>query len=204
MNKTIFINGGFGRMVCAIPALERFITNHPESYIITEGGIDIALGNTLLHDRTYDLNTKGLFENIIKSTELIYPEPYFDYDYYNQRINIAQAFDKIINGSIRDDCDYRANIIFNKQELTVGEVVCFRAKEHQNKPKVIVIQPFGRSSDLIEDLDNVVDPSSRSLKLSTYLQIVKELKKQYTVISMSDFKIPNNIAFEPENISIRE
>jgi len=204
MQKTILINGGMGRIICAIPALERFITNNPDSYIILDGGADILLGNPILQDRIYDASTKGIFENIIKHSEFSIPEPYFDNEFYNQKINIAQAFDKIINGSIREDFDYRPNIFFNKQDIITGTIACNRAKEQFNKPKTIVIQPFGRGVEECPDLNTVFDSSSRSLNLSTFLAIAKELNKYYNVISMSEFHIPENqYTRHPENVPLR-
>jgi hypothetical protein len=193
-----------GRVICAIPALERFIIENPDSYIILDGGSEFLLGNPLLQDRMYESSTKGIFENIIKGSELIIPEPYADYEYYNQKINISQAFDKLINGSIREDFDYRPNIMFNKQDDITGKVACLRAKEQFNKEKTIVIQPFGRSSEECTDLNTVIDPMSRSLNLSTFISIAKELSKYYNIISMSEFQIPNNeYTRHPENVPLR-
>lgn len=193
-----------GRVLCAIPALERFITENPSAYIILEGGSDLLLGNQILQDRIYESSTKGIFENIIKHSEFLLPEPYFDYEYYNQKINIAQAFDKIINGNIRETYDYRPNIVFNKYDTTTGKIACIRAKEQFKKEKTIVIQPFGRGSEECQDLNTIVDYSSRSLNLSTYLSLVKELSKSYNLISMSEFPIPNDTyTRHPENVPLK-
>lgn len=204
MNKTILINGGMGRVLCAIPALERFITENPTAYIILDGGAELLLGNPLLQDRMYDSSTKGIFENIIKDSEFFIPEPYHDNEFYNQKINIAQAFDKIINGNIRENFDYRPNIFLNKQDVSTGIIACDRAKDQFKKDKTIVIQPFGRGSEECPDLNTIIDSSSRSLNLSTFLAIAKELKKHYNVISMSEFKIPGNeYTRHPENVPLR-
>jgi hypothetical protein len=205
MKKTVFINGGAGRMICALPALERFITENPENYIITEGGLDFVWGNTLLQDHTFEANTKGLFENIIKPNEILSPEPYRDHDYYNQRISIAQAFDKIINGNVREDCNYKPTIILNKEEELHGVSVINHAREEHKKEKTIVIQPVGRSSNNDESLKVVVDYSSRSLEISTYLALVTALKEHYNVVSMTEFEIPgDNLTVNPKQITLRK
>jgi hypothetical protein len=36
MYKIAFVNGGAGRMICSIPALERFIRENPDAYVVTE------------------------------------------------------------------------------------------------------------------------------------------------------------------------
>jgi hypothetical protein len=192
MKKTIFINGGAGRVFCALPALERYITEHPDTYIISESGIDFVLGHPLLQNKTYDINTKGLFENIIKQSETIVPEPYYDFDYYNQNTSIAQTFDKILNGSVRIDFDYKPNIIFNKQEKMFGLEIVTNTKSAQQKTKTIVIQPFGRTAEFNQSLNIVTDNNSRSLNVNTFLAIAKELRKHYNVITMSEFPVPGD------------
>ena len=205
MHKTVFINGGAGRMICALPSLERFITENPDGYIISEAGLDFVWGNKILQDRTIEINTKGLFENIIKDSELLSPEPYRDYDYYNQRVSIAQAFDKLINGSVRDNFDYRPNIILNKEEELHGVSVIKHAREQHNKEKTIVIQPFGRSSVNDENLKVVADFSTRSLEVKTFFAIVQALKEKYNVVSMSEFPIPDDdITVNPKDLTLRK
>ena len=205
MNKIVFINGGAGRMICAIPALERFIQENPDGYIITEAGLDFVWGNKLLQDRTFDVNTKGLFENIIRHGMVISPEPYRDNDYYNQRISIAQSFDKLINGNVRTDFDYRPNIVLNKEEELHGVSAVRHAKSEHKKDKTIVIQPYGRSSVNDENLKIVADYSTRSLETKTYLEIAKALREKYNVISMSEFPIPgDDITVNPKQLTLRK
>ena len=205
MQKTIMINGGAGRMLCAIPALERFIQENPNGNIVTEAGLDFVWGHPLLQDRTFDVNTKGLFENIIRKGECITPEPYRDHDYYNQRISIAQSFDKPINGSVREDCDYRPTIVLNKEEEITGVSVIAHARSQQGKEKTIVIQPFGRSSIKDENLKLVADYSTRSLETRTYLKFASALREKYNVISMSEFPIPGDeISINPKDLTLRK
>lgn len=205
MRKTIFINGGAGRMLCALPALERFITENPDGYIITEGGLDFIWGNKLLQDRTFESNTKGIFENIIKGSEIISPEPYRDYDYYNQRISIAQAFDKIINGNVRDGFDYRPNIILNKEEELTGVTAIKHARNEHKKEKTVVIQPFGRSSVNDSNLGVIADYSTRSIETKTYFAIARAVREKYNVISMTEFPIPDdNVSVNPKELTLRK
>ena len=50
-NTAIFINGGAGRVVCSIAALEKFHEENPEDdfLVICEGGTDFFKGHKLLH-----------------------------------------------------------------------------------------------------------------------------------------------------------
>jgi len=205
MQKTVFINGGAGRMICALPALERFIQENPDGYIITEAGLDFVWGNRILQDRSIEINTKGLFENIIRKSIIIAPEPYRDFDYYNQNLSIAQTFDKLINGNVREGFDYRPNIILNKEEELNGVSVIKHAKDEHKKEKTIVIQPFGRSSTNDDNVGVVVDFSTRSLEMKTYMAIAKALREQYNVISMTEFAIPgDDISINPKQLTLRK
>lgn len=205
MYKTVFINGGAGRMICALPALERFITENPDGYVITEAGLDFVWGNKLLQDRTFDVNTKGLFDNIIKNSQIISPEPYREHGYYNQKLSIAQAFDLIINGSVRDNFDYRPNIVLNKEEELHGISAVKHARKEHGKKKTVVIQPFGRSSINDSELGVIADYSTRSLETKTYFAIAKAIKEQYNVISMTEFPIPDDtISVNPKELTLRK
>lgn len=205
MYKCIYVNGGIGRMICSIPALEKFIKKNPDGYVITEGGIEFVLGNKLLQDRTFDVNTKGLFENIIKNGEIITTEPYRDWEYYNQKISIAQAFDKQINGSYDPPETYIPKLTLNKEEEITGVAVIKAAKEKHGKEKTILIQPFGRGANNDTNLGLVYDHGSRSLELRTYFAIAKALSEKYNIITMSEFDVPGDeIALRPKDLTLRK
>lgn len=205
MHKTVFINGGAGRMICALPALERFIQENPNGYIVTEAGLDFVWGNKLLQDRTFDINTKGLFENIVRKGECITAEPYREYGYYNQQLSIAQAFDKIINGSVRENFDYKPNLILNKEEELTGVTAIKHAKDEHKKDKTVVIQPFGRSSIKDDNIGVVADYSTRSLEQKTFFVLARALREKYNVVSMTEFPIPgDDITVNPKDITLRK
>ena len=205
MQKTVFINGGAGRMICALPALERFIKENPTGNIVTEAGLDFVWGNPILQDRTFDINTKGLFENVIKHSECISPEPYREHDYFNQKISIAQAFDKLINGNVQVDYDYRPNLVLNKEEELNGLTVIAHARAEHQKTKTIVIQPFGRSSVNDTNLQIIADFSTRSIEQITFFAIVRALREKYNVVSMTEFPVPNDdITINPKELTLRK
>ena len=97
--KVFSIDGGAGRAICAIPALEKYARLNPEEdWNIIIGGWDaLYFGNPLLQERTYSMDVKGLFNNLIKDSQIVHPEPYTRWEYYNQQCSLAEAFDKIIN-----------------------------------------------------------------------------------------------------------
>ena len=97
-SKAFFINGGAGRVICSIPALEKYAENHDDFVIVAEGGMKFFKGHPVLHKHVYDIWHKGLFEDKIKDRDCVTPEPYRMWHYYNQQCSLAQAYDMEING----------------------------------------------------------------------------------------------------------
>ncbi len=205
MYKVFFINGGSGRVVSAIPALELYAKEHDEFYIVCESGIDMFWGNKLLQDRVFDSNHKNLFKNIIKNGEIVTTEPYRDNDYYNQRCSISQAFDKQINGHNEIRELPAPKIYLNKDEELHALAAINIAKKQHGKEKTIVIQPYGRGAQRNEDLQIVADMGTRSIEQVDYLKLVERLRKSYNVICMSEFPTPNDtMSIQPKNFDLRK
>ena len=106
MKKTaIFLNGGAGRMISSIPAVEKYLEENPDKdpILVCEGGTDVFKGHPKFHFRAYDSWHKNLFQEMLKDRELISPEPYRIWEYYNQKCSLAQAYEITINNKrIRD------------------------------------------------------------------------------------------------------
>ena len=67
MNKAFFINGGAGRVLCSMPALERHKENGNDDFIIvSESWSELYLNNKNLRDHVYPLGHKDLFEEKLK------------------------------------------------------------------------------------------------------------------------------------------
>lgn len=84
-SKAFFINGGAGRMISAIPALELYEkeSGDKDFIIVCEGGTDVFKGHPTLDDRTFDIWHKNLFKDYIKNRDIITTEPYRIWEYYN-------------------------------------------------------------------------------------------------------------------------
>ena len=185
-SKAYFINGGAGRVLCSIPAFEKLAETDNNFIIVCEGGTDFFKGHPILHSRVYDNWHKNLFEEHLKHRDLISPEPYRLWEYYNQKCSLAQAFDIIINNQgIRDLPD--PTIVLNKIEMVSGFEMIQDVKSRTGFDKVLVVQPFGRGVQQVGEF--VVDPSSRSFNLNNIVKIINELKKEYSIIVMSEFPI---------------
>jgi hypothetical protein len=97
MKKAFFINGGAGRVLCSIPALEYYKEHtDPDVIIVVEAWQELFL-STSLRKNVYSGSAGDLF-NLLKDKEIVSPEPYRLNAYYNQRVNLIQAFDMLING----------------------------------------------------------------------------------------------------------
>jgi len=202
MKKVIVIDGGAGRIISAIPALEKCVKNNKSDdiKIIIFGWDNIVWGNHLLQDITYNSSTKGIFDVVFKDADVVIsPEPYRLPDYYNQKLSLTEAFDVIINNS-NDHSDLPPlKIHLNKAEEKTAANLIAEVKNQQKKQKTIIIQPFGRSARV--DRGDVIDDSSRGLDSSSYLKLVKKLSTKYNMILFAEkeFHLPQDaFTFKPE------
>ena len=208
-HSAFFINGGAGRVICSIPALELFEKENPEDdfIIVCEGGMDFYKGHPTLHNRAYDVWHKNLFEEKIKNRNCFSPEPYRVWEYYNQQANIAQAYDIEINKKGIRELP-KPTVIFSKEELVFAQKAIKEVKEKTKKDKVVVFQPFGRGLTNHEGM--LVDPSGRSFESDDMIDIIKQLVKKHAVMFMSEigvefgkYNISEPVAI-PSGISLRQ
>lgn len=192
MKKVFVINGGAGRVIASLPALQKYYKKHgPDFYIVSESGLDFFMGHPELQDIAFDLAHKGLFENIIKPNELISPEPYREHGYYNQQKSLSQSFDKLINCTDDHSDLERPKLVLNQMEEINAQDVLENVKEYHKKKKTIVFQPFGRAST-VHKSGHAIDPSSRSFTTNDYFYISERLRKKYNVIYMGEHKFEND------------
>lgn len=192
MKKVFVINGGAGRVICALPALQKYYKNHgPDFYILSESGIDFFVGHPELQDLAFDINHKGLFENIIRPNELVTPEPYREHGYYNQKKSLSESFDKLINNTDdHSDLEIPKIVLSKLEEINALDAIN-NVKEYHKKKKTVVIQPFGRGCNLHKS-GHTIDPSSRSLSTNDYFYISEKIRKKYNLITFSELKFDND------------
>ena len=70
MKKVIFINGGAGRVIASLPALEELDHRNELAGIVCEGGMEMFLGHPTLQSKAFDVNHKGLFEKRITDIKI--------------------------------------------------------------------------------------------------------------------------------------
>ena len=208
-SKAFFLNGGAGRMLCSIPALELYAeeSGDKDFVIVCEGGTDMFKGHPTLHKRAYDPWHKNLFDDIIKHRQVVNPEPYQVWEYYNQKCSLSQAFDIIFNNKGVRELNKPA-IHFSKDELLVGRKLVNEVKEKIKKEKVIVVQPFGRGIEIMDDTP--IDTTARSFEFKDLKSLLKKLEKDYALVMMSEMKmelkgegLKQEVAM-PEGLSLRQ
>ena len=193
MKKAFFINGGAGRILCSIPALEHHILNiDPTAPIIAESWMELFLTSKIIRNNVYHVTHRGLFD-LVKDRIIVSPEPYRLNAYFNQRANLIQAFDILIN---QDDINLeipktkKLNLDLGKADIAVAKNLLNDCKRHLKRGKVIIFQPFGSGAKI--DGAYIIDTSGRSFEVEDIKKIVKELNKNYGIILMSDIKLPSN------------
>ena len=203
MKTIINIDGGLGRCLTAIPALLKFGKNNPDDdwYVMIPGWDFMFWGIEELQQRTFNPETKGMFENYYWDADrVIAPEPYKLPAFYRNEISLAEAFDELINETT-DHSDLPDMTL----ELTIDEMLnaksfinqaiqgvsgegcgttgCGPQKPIENHKKVIVYQPFGSTATHSEL--GIYDRSMRSISHVFANEIAKSLSKDYIVINMN-------------------
>ena len=184
MKKVFMIDGGAGRVIAAIPALKKYVKENPDQDVcILIGGWDTLFwGIPELQDITYSMDTKGVFENVVLSAdEIVSPEPYRVPGYFKQKLSLAEAFNVLINNT-NDHSDLgNPTLTLNKSEEFNAAKMLAQVKQEQQKQKTIIIQPYGRSAQRVDE-NVIMDESSRSLEPQTYLALVKKLSTKYNLV----------------------
>ena len=195
MKKVFWLDGGAGRIIAAIPALLKYDRLNPNTeWAVLVGAWDFLLwGIPELQDRAYNLDTKGVFDNVVKNADqIVTPEPYRVPAYFRQEISLVQAFDREINNTTDHSDLTPPAMVFNKQEKLVAKNTISDLKNIQKRQKTIIFQPFGRGAK--EEKEEVMDEESRSLSSKDYLTLVKKLSMKYNLVFFGEpeFQLKND------------
>jgi hypothetical protein len=184
--KVFTLDGGAGRILCAIPALKKYARLHPdEDFRVIVWGWDTLLWSIPeLQDRVHSIDQKGLFNELIKDSIIVSPEPYRQWSYYNQKKSLAQVFDEIINETDNHSDLELPKLQLCKTEEVNGLNVVNDVKAAQQKEKTIIIQPFGRGAR--NERGIIVDDETRSLEHPVYLKLAEKLAANYNLILFAE------------------
>jgi len=177
MNTTFIINGGAGRVITAIPALEKYARLNPDDdfKILAYGWELLYWSHPLLQDKAFSAGQKGVFDFIIKNNRVICPEPYIRYGYYNQHLSLAEAFDEEINQTNEHSDLEKPNLYISTYEQSSIRRIISEFKQEMKKSKVVVIQPYGSGMSIING--RPYDSTHRSIDVDQYLKLIKLINK---------------------------
>ena len=206
MKKAFVINGGAGRVLCAIPALEHYVNSvDKDVVIIVEGWIEVFLSSPLLMDKVYPASHKDLML-LLQDREVITPEPYRLNAYFTQKANLVQAFDMLINYDVPPTeipATKQFDFSVGKGDQAFGYNLVAQAGQALGKEKIVVIQPFGSSAK--QEGVFIIDESGRSMEVAHLVTLVEKLSKDYGVILMTQVKPHTDKqlgAIIPENVNL--
>lgn len=190
MKYSVFIDGGAGRVITAIPALVKFVTKHnnDEVKIFVNTWDQIFWNHPILQKHVFPANIKGNWDYIIHSTKL-FPEPYHNNKYINGQIHMIEAFIEELQVTDIDMSNQPDLHVWSQEQLKMKKIIQ-QIKNVNNKP-LVIIQPYGSSAQNIDG--QIVDYTNRSLNFNTYLQIVRDLSIDHNVIYMGNDEMINTL-----------
>jgi len=203
-DTTFIISGGAGRVICAIPALEKYARLNPNDdfNVIVHGWESLLWSHPILQDRTVGVGQKGTFNNIIRKTRTVSPEPYQVHGFYNQKLHLTEAFDEIIN-STDDHSDLNYNCLhLSRVEIEGAKALLEKYKAEKKSRRSVVFQPYGSGVDIINH--QVIDRSNRSLLQDHSTQLIQEMSRSAVVLNAShpkfrDKKDTLSVSFDDPN-----
>lgn len=182
MNTTFLLSGGAGRIICAIPALEKYarLNPHDDFRVVIYGWENLYWNHPLLQHRTFGVGTKGVFDNLVKKNNLVSPEPYHCYGYYNQQLSMAEAFDELINHT-NDHTDLtKPNLFVHSSEIQTARRMIQEALQQRGKSRFIVYQPYGSGISMVNN--RPLDSSGRSLDVDDALKLGHMMSQDAVVL----------------------
>jgi len=207
-NTTFLISGGAGRVITAIPALEKFSRLNPDDdfKVLVHGWDMLYWSHPILQEKTFEVGQKGVFDNYIKNYNLVSPEPYHVYGYYNQEKSLAEAFDEIINQTDDHSDLEKPNLYYSRSEKTTIQSNLEALKQQTKKEKIIVFQPFG-SGAIIEN-SAFMDTSGRSMYPEDFRELCRHLSQYACVVYFGSpdlFQLADcsDYAFAPPTADLR-
>jgi len=182
MNTTFILDGGAGRLITAIPALEKYAISNPNDdfRVLTAAWESVYWVHPILQSRTFNIHQKGVFDLHMKNRRVVHPEPYHCYEYYSGKKHLIQAFDEIINNTQHHEDLDKPNLYLTQQEVTAGRQLLNDARKKTGKQKTVVLQPYGSGIKLEDNRPH--DDSYRSLDVDFALKLIYNLSKEHTVI----------------------
>lgn len=139
--KVVRIDGGMGRVICAVPAIEKLAKTDE---VVVQTPYDWVFNNNPHIKEVFLYDDSSIWEKVIKNNEFLSPEPYHNHLYYKQKHHLIQSFDYLING---EEEMSKPNLYLSTEENEKSKSQIEKYKKEHGVDKVIVLQPFGSSAD---------------------------------------------------------
>ena len=198
MTTIISLDGGFGRIITAIPALLKYYKNHPEEewYIMISGWDFITWGFPEIQEKTFNPDARGSFDLFWKANRVITPEPYRVPAYYRNEISLREAFDVCINDSTNHSDLPAMQLNLSLPEKRAAYEVIEKAKTLHKKKKTIVLQPYG--STATPHSSGIFDDSLRSIPEPMLDYFIAQFSKDYNLIFLGAKEFYNIKTYKPD------
>lgn len=201
MDKSIRIDGGIGRVIAATGAIQAFCKKENElgNKVFVLTSFPQTLKNLEGIERIYPLQVVSdnkviappfVYEDIIRKTIYLEPEPYNDFSYYSEEKHLAQVFNKLLNGVD----EYIEPIMnFSEEEKESAKAFAEKIRKDSGK-KLLLFQPWGSSGGKVipcndpncknheEHLKILPDDSYRSFGVEFAKRLTDKLLEEYFVI----------------------
>ena len=182
-NIVVQIGGGVGRCICAVPALERLAKSR--EVIVLTAHPEVFYYNPSIY-KVYSLGREYLFDDVIQHCEFIFPEPYWDYNYYQQRTHLIDSFYTLLNKEDPPD-NLKPYIYLSQEEMQEAERYIKQVRSQIGDRKLVAFQPFGA----IFNTDTGGDNTHRSMTYDTADFILTSLFDECCFINFTSIGIKN-------------
>lgn len=149
----VMLDGGLGRVLCAIPALQELSKQH-ELVVVSGGWLSAFQGSGLT---VYPMKLANQAD-LLDGFRIIKPEPYWELCYRNGTMNLVEAF----NASL--GVKTTAKVPFETDTRSVGSIV------KSSKP-ILILQPHGAGGEA----------DTRSMLLEEVVSVVNEYKETHNI-----------------------
>lgn len=198
MKKIVLVDGGLGRCITAIPAVERLAEEHKEGVIVIASHVEPFMYNNKI-ERVYSLSHPYLFEDVIEKNELLHPEPYTYYKYYKDKIHLIDSFSELLGVKAKD----KPNLYLEEEELDYGDSFRKNLVAKFNKP-ILIFQPFGATAKIkkprktnITHFREMEDKLNRSINYDVADKLIEKLKDKFTIVYFGDLLFANKDVYLP-------
>lgn len=197
MTTIIWVDGGIGRVITAIPALLKYHKNHPDEewYIMIPSWDFVMWGFPELQERTFNPDSKGSFDLFWKANKVITAEPYRLPTFYRNEISLREAFDVVINESTDHSDLPEMQLRLSSPERRRAFEIIELNRISNKKEKTVVIQPYGSTANAHGH--GVFDDSNRSMPKAMIDYFIDNLSEKYNLIFMGAKEFHNSKTHKP-------